>query len=321
MELKDYYAIMGVKHTDDLKVIKTAYRRLARKYHPDVSKEPDAEVKFKEVAEAWAVLSDETRRAEYDQLWEHRNDPYFNQSGQSNQTNNSRDFNQQGFSGNGFNAEDFDDIYSSLFGQRGHSNQWRQQSSRGHDLEIELAVFLEESQEEHQRTISYNVPVYNAYGIAEKEVPKTLNIKIPAGVIDGQKIRLKGQGIAGENGGENGDLWLTIRIAPHPLFDIKGHDLEIVVPVAPWEAALGGKISIPTLKDNILLTIPAGSQAGQKLRIKGKGLVSKNKTGDLYAIIKIVMPPKPDIKVSELWKELAAKEQSFNPRKDWGEKS
>lgn len=111
----------------------------------------------------------------------------------------------------------------------------------------------------------------------EKEIPKTLNVKIPAGVVDGQRIRLKGQGTAGENGGENGDLWLTIRIAPHPLFDVKGHDLEIVVPIAPWEAALGTKIAIPTLKDKILLTIPPASQAGQRLRIKGKGLVSKQK--------------------------------------------
>ncbi|HCR3334230.1 TPA: curved DNA-binding protein [Morganella morganii] len=320
MDLKDYYTIMGVKHTDDLKTIKTAYRRLARKYHPDVSKEPDAESKFKELAEAWNVLSDETRRAEYDQLWEHRNDPYFNQYQHSDQTDSHNGFNQQGFSQNNYNAEDFEDIYSSIFGQRGGSN-WRQQrSSRGRDLEIELAVFLEETQEAHQRTISYNLPIYNTYGVIERDVPKTLNVKIPAGVIDGQKIRLKGQGMAGENGGEPGDLWLTIRIAPHPLFDIKGHDLEIVVPIAPWEAALGGKITIPTLKDSILLTVPAGSQTGQKLRVKGKGLTTKNGTGDLYAIIKVVMPSKPDAEVSEIWKELATKEQGFDPRKNWGKK-
>ena len=241
MELKDYYAIMGVKPTDDLKTIKTAYRRLARKYHPDVSKEPDAEARFKEVAEAWEVLSDEQRRAEYDQMWQHRNDPQF-----------SRQF-QHG-DGQSFNAEDFDDIFSSIFGQ--HARQSRQRpATRGHDIEIEVAVFLEETLTEHKRTISYNLPVYNAFGMIEQEIPKTLNVKIPAGVGNGQRIRLKGQGTPGENGGPNGDLWLVIHIAPHPLFDIVGQDLEIVVPVSPWEAALGAKVTVPTLKESILLTI------------------------------------------------------------------
>ena len=222
-----------------------------------------------------------------------------------------------------FSQEDFDDFYASFFGQHSPFEGRRTQQApkqRGHDLEIELAVFLEESQEEHKRTISYHLPVYNVFGILEKEIPKTLNVKIPAGVIDGQRIRLKGQGTLGENGGENGDLWLTIRIAPHPLFDIKGHDLEIVVPVAPWEAALGAKIPIPTIKEKILLTIPAGSQAGQKLRIKGKGLVSKQASGDLYAILKIVMPPKSDEKTRELWQQIADSQTDYNPRKDWENK-
>lgn len=183
MELKDYYAIMGVKPTDDLKTIKTAYRRLARKYHPDVSKEPDAEARFKEVAEAQEVLSDEQRRAEYDQMWQHRNDPQFN-----------RQFHHG--DGQSFNAEDFDDIFSSIFGQ--HARQSRQRpATRGHDIEIEVAVFLEETLTEHKRTISYNLPVYNAFGMIEQEIPKTLNVKIPAGVGNGQRIRLKGQGDAG----------------------------------------------------------------------------------------------------------------------------
>ncbi|WP_213716545.1 curved DNA-binding protein [Cedecea lapagei] len=306
MELKDYYAIMGVKPTDEIKTIKTAYRRLARKYHPDVSKEPDAEARFKEVAEAWEVLSDEQRRAEYDQMWQHRNDPQFNQQ-----------FHQGGEQS--YNAQDFEDIFSSMFGQQArHSHQ--PHSARGHDLEIEVAVFLEETLAEHSRTISYKLPVYNVFGIVEQEIPKTLNVKIPAGVGDGQRIRLKGQGTPGENGGPNGDLWLVIHIAPHPLFDIVGHNLEVVVPLAPWEAALGAKVEVPTLKDSILMTIPAGSQAGQKLRIKGKGLVSKQHTGDLFAVIKIVMPPKPDENAAALWQQLADAQSAFNPRKDWGKK-
>ncbi|ENN7346910.1 curved DNA-binding protein [Salmonella enterica] len=304
MELKDYYAIMGVKPTDDLKTIKTAYRRLARKYHPDVSKEPDAEARFKEVAEAWEVLSDEQRRAEYDQLWQHRNDPQFNRQFQQHE-------------GQPYNAEDFDDIFSSIFGQHGRRSHHRH-AARGHDIEIEVAVFLEETLEEHQRTISYSVPVYNAFGLVEREIPKTLNVKIPAGVSNGQRIRLKGQGTPGENGGPNGDLWLVIHIAPHPLFDIVNQDLEVVLPLAPWEAALGAKVSVPTLKERILLTIPPGSQAGQRLRIKGKGLASKKHTGDLYAIIKIVMPPKPDEKTAALWQQLADAQSSFDPRQQWG---
>lgn len=304
MELKDYYAIMGVKPTDDLKTIKTAYRRLARKYHPDVSQETDAEARFKEVAEAWEVLSDEQRRSEYDTLWQHRNDPQFRQQAQSGQ--------QQGYS-----QQEFDDIFSSIFGQ--HAQQSRQrQAARGHDLEIEVAVFLEETLEAHSRTISYKLPVYNAFGMIEQEIPKTLNVKIPAGVGDGQRIRLKGQGTPGENGGPSGDLWLVIRIAPHPLFDIVGHDLEVVLPLAPWEAALGAKVTVPTLKESILLTIPAGCQAGQRLRIKGKGLVNKQHTGDLYAVIKIVMPPKADEKTAALWQQLADAQTAFDPRKEWG---
>lgn len=312
MELKDYYSIMGVKRTDDLKTIKTAYRRLARKYHPDVSKEPNAEARFKEIAEAWAVLSDKEKRAEYDEMWEHRNDPYFNQANQGQQ---SHTYSQQGFDAGGF-----DDIFSSMFSQRARGGTRQAHSHRGQDLEVELAVFLEETQEPHKRTISYNLPVYNAFGFIENEVPKTLNVTIPAGVIDGQRIRLKGQGTAGENGGENGDLWITIRIAPHPLFDIKGHDLEVVVPLAPWEAALGTKVTIPTLKDPIVITVPANSQAGQKLRLKGKGLKHKGTTGDLYAIIKIVMPNSSNAESDALWQKLAESHTHFDPRKNWGGK-
>lgn len=303
MELKDYYAILGVKPTDDLKTIKTAYRRLARKYHPDVSKENDAEARFKDLAEAWEVLKDEQKRAEYDELWAHRNDPHFGRQQQGHEQS--------------YNQRDFDDIFSSMFGQQAHHAR-RQRASRGQDLEIEVAVFLEETLAEQQRTISYKVPVYNVFGMVEQELPKTLNVKIPAGISDGQRIRLKGQGTPGENGGPNGDLWMIIHIAPHPLFDIVGHNLEIVLPLAPWEAALGTKVEVPTLKESILLTIPAGSQAGQRLRIKGKGLVSKTVTGDLFAVIKIVMPPKPDEKTSALWQQLAESQASFDPRKTWG---
>lgn len=305
MKLKDYYSILGVKQTDDLKTIKTAYRRLARKYHPDVSKEADAEARFKDLAEAWEVLRDDEKRAEYDQIWAHRNDPNFGQTPPHGQ-----------HEGQTYSPEDFDDIFSSIFGQSARqSRQPREQ--RGQDVEIEVAVFLEETLEARTRTISYKLPVYNFFGQVEQEIPKTLNVKIPAGVGDGQRIRVKGQGTPGQNGGPNGDLWLVIHIAPHPLFDVVGHDLEVVVPLAPWEAALGAKVEVPTLKESVLVTIPAGSQAGQRLRLKGKGLVNKQVTGDLYAVIKIVMPPKPDEKTVALWQQLAQSQSSFAPRDVW----
>ena len=308
MELKDYYTILGVKRDDDLKAIKTAYRRLARKYHPDVSSEKDAEAKFKEVAEAYEVLKDEGRRAEYDQLWQHRNDPHFSADP------------GHGHGGGEYAGDgNFDDIFSSIFGQRARGGFSQQaQGMRGQDIEMEVAMFLEETLEPQTRTLRYSLPEYNAYGMVEAETPKTLNVKIPAGVGDGERIRVKGQGAPGINGGPNGDLWLVIHLAPHPLFAVVGHDLEVVVPLAPWEAALGTKVTVPTLKEPLLLTIPAGSQTGQRLRLKGKGLVTKKTTGDLYAVIKIVMPPKPDEKTAELWRQLAENQSAFDARSGWG---
>lgn len=303
MEIKDYYAILGVKPSDDIKVIKTAYRRLARKFHPDVSSETNAEAHFKEVAEAYEVLKDSERRADYDELWQHRNDPAFGRQPQREESDHS---------------ENFSDIFASMFGHGAHGRQQNQQyAARGQDVEIAVAMFLEETFGEQTRTLSYKVPIYNVLGLVEKEVPKTLNVKIPAGVVDGERIRVKGQGVPGIAGGANGDLYLMIKLAPHPLFDVVGHDLEIVIPLAPWEAALGIKVSVPTLSDNILLTIPAGSQTGQRLRIKGKGLVSKKESGNLYAVIKIVMPPKPEEKSAVLWQQLAEANKAFEPRTVW----
>lgn len=301
MEIKDYYAILGVKPSDDIKAIKTAYRRLARKFHPDVSTEADAEARFKDVAEAYEVLKDNERRAEYDQLLQHRNDPGFGRQTRRTESGN---------------AEDFSDIFTSMFGRGAQGRQQRRAAS-GQDVELGVAMLLEETLSEQTRSLSYKVPVYNIFGLVEKEIPKTLNVKIPAGVADGERIRVKGQGVPGTDGGANGDLYLIIKLAPHPLFEVIGHDLEIMVPLAPWEAALGAKVSLPTLSDNILLTIPAGSQAGQRLRIKGKGLVSKKETGNLYAVIKIVMPSKPDEKQAALWQQLAEANAAFDPRTAW----
>lgn len=318
MEFKDYYAALEVDSSADLKAIKTAYRRLARKYHPDVSKEHDAENKFKDIAEAYEVLKDSSRRAEYDELRQHRNDPRF-----AEPSSGYDDGGPQWHSASG-GQHDFSDFFESVFGHRASQGQ-RTASSRhayavrGQDLEMEIPLFLEETLTEQSRPISYALPVFDELGRQTKEINKTLNVKIPAGVGDGERIRLKGQGCAGFGGGPNGDLFLTMRIAPHPLFDIDGHNLHIVVPLAPWEAALGASIEVPTLTGKIALTIPSGSQSGKRLRIKGKGLVGKNGAGDLYAVLKVVMPPKLDEKTAALWKQLG-EQAAFNPRREWESK-
>ncbi|QQN37386.1 curved DNA-binding protein (plasmid) [Rahnella aceris] len=315
MEFKDYYAVMGVEPTASQKEIKTAYRRLARKYHPDVSSETDAESKFKEVAEAYEVLKDAEKRTEYDELRSHRNDPRFGQQQAAYNTGG-----QQGRGHVGAGSHDFSDFFESYFGHRGSSAQHASHRAsaglRGQDLEMELPIFLEETLTEQTRSISYKIPTLDASGFPAPEITKTLNVKIPPGVTDGERIRLKGQGAPGFGGGSHGDLFLIIRIAPHPMFDVDGQDLHIVVPLVPWEAALGASVEIPTLTGKIAITIPAGSQSGQRLRIKGKGLVSKKGAGDLYAILKVVMPPKPDEKTRALWQQLS-EQAAFNPRTGW----
>lgn len=314
MEFKDYYATMGVEPSADLKTIKTAYRRLARKYHPDVSSEADAESRFKALAEAYEVLKDEQRRAEYDRIRLHRNDPNFGQRARGGAGERQQNAAWQD------GAQDFSEFFESMFGGRTAAGQ-RSSSRGGHglrgqDLEMEVPLFLEETLHDQSREISYTLPVYDELGRQVSEAGKTLNVKIPAGMSDGERIRLKGQGVAGVGGGQNGDLYLIIRLAPHPLFEVDGHKLHIVAPLAPWEAALGASIEVPTLTGKIALTVPAGSQSGKRLRVKGKGLVGKKQTGDLYVILKVVMPPKPNDRASALWRELA-EQAAFNPRTEW----
>lgn len=311
MDFKDYYKILGVTPDADLKAIKTAYRKLARKYHPDVSEDKDAEAKFKDVAEAYAALKDPEKRAEYDELRK------YGQHGQ-------RFTPPPGWQPSGDHGGDFSDFFESIFGTaRPHAGARGPQAHRetqfsfhGQDIETELPIFLEETLSDKQKTISYNLPHYNADGQRLQDVKKTLNIKIPKGVTEGERIRLKGQGGPGIGKGANGDLYLHIRLVPHPLFDVEGHNLIITVPIAPWEAILGTKVEIPTLTGNINLTLPPNSQTGKRLRIKGKGLASKTSIGDLYALIKIVVPEKTDAEAKQLWKTLSEKIK-FNPRSEW----
>ena len=311
MDFKDYYDILGVQPDAETKDIKTAYRKLARKYHPDMNADAGAEDRFKEVAEAYEVLKDAGTRAEYDELRQYRNragggfepPPGWQSSRGSS-----------GAGGAHFDG-DFSDFFNSIFSGGGGQSRQQPSGRRGRDAEIELPIFLEETVSEASKRVEYLIPVVENGQL--QEVKKSLNVKIPVGVQDGERIRLKGQGGAGLGDAPNGDLYLHIRLVPHPLFDVEGHNLVITVPIAPWEAVLGAKVTIPTLSGKINLTVAPNSQSGQRLRIKGKGLASKTGQGDLFALLKIVIPATANTRVKELWQSLS-EEAQFDPRSEWG---
>lgn len=318
MDFKDYYAILGVPDSADDKAIKTAYRKLARKYHPDVSREAGAEEKFKEVAEAYEVLGNAEKRAEYDEVRR------YGRAGAGFEV--PPGWQRSGSFGDyaGHPGRDFSDFFEAIFGSAGRAGEapgrGREGGRRGQDVEMELPIFLEDTLADESKKIVYQVPQYDGAGRRLADMDKTLNVKIPPGVGDRERIRLKGQGAPGIGGAPNGDLYLVIRLVPHPLFDVEGHNLIITVPLAPWEAALGTKVTLPTLKGKVNLTIPANSQTGQRLRIKGRGLVSKlGMTGDLYALLKVVMPSRNDEATQQLWKQLA-EQAGFDPRTEWSKR-
>jgi curved DNA-binding protein len=319
MDFKDYYKILGVEESAELKEIKKAYRKMALKFHPDMNAASDAEEKFKEVAEAYEVLKDDNRRAEYDELRK-----YGTSSGPGFQPPPGWQSSSRGFTG-GVDGANFSDFFNSIFGGHGESHGGggagfsdRGQSNcfavKGNDAEIEVPIFLEDTLKTESKTVEFMMPVIENGQVINRK--KTLKVKIPSGVSDGERIRLKGQGGPGHSGAPNGDLYLHIRLVPHPLFDVQGHDLILTLPLTPWEAALGAKVTVPTLSGNITLSIAASSQSGQKLRIKGKGLKSKTIIGDLFAVIKIVMPAERTDKTNKLWQELA-NIAGFNPRTEW----
>jgi len=311
MEFKDYYKILGVSSDADAKEIKAAYRKLARKYHPDVNPEEGAEDKFKEVAEAYEVLKDQQKRAEFDELRQYAGKGYQNFEPPPDW--------QGGHQGAGRSTHfegDFSDFFNSIFGGQsgGFSRTHSEQGFRGQDVEIELPVFLEEMVQQKERSIEYQIPVRE--GGQVRHIPKHLKVKIPKGTSDGERIRLKGQGAPGAGKAEAGDLYLHIRLVPHPLFDVNGHNLVLTLPLAPWEAALGCKVTVPTLEGKISLTIPENTQAGRKFRIKGKGLPGKGVIGDLFAVAKIVMPEDIDEESRDLLRKLSEK-SGFDPRQEW----
>jgi len=313
MEFKDYYKIMGVARDATQDEIKRTYRKLARKYHPDVSKEADAEARFKELGEAYEVLKDAEKRAAYDQLGanykggqEFRPPPDWNAG-----------FEFSGGGPSGGNGADFSDFFASLFGRdfraggAGHAPG----HAKGEDHHAKILIDLEDTYQGATRTITLRVPAVDAQGhVITKE--RVLNVTIPKGIREGQHIRLSGQGSAGRGEGKAGDLYLEVEFRTHPIYRVDGRDLYIDLPVTPWEAALGATVKVPTLGGIVELKIPEGSEPGRKMRLKGRGIPG-DPPGDCYVILTIALPPANTEAAKELYRKME-KELNFNPRTKLG---
>jgi curved DNA-binding protein len=296
VEFKDYYGTLGVAREASADEIRKAFRRLARKYHPDVSKEPDAEARMKDVNEAYAVLSDPEKRAAYDQLGhgyrpgeEFRPPPDWDAG---------FEFSPQP----GFQGADFSDFFSELFGRMGAR-------AHGADHYAKVLLDVEDAFRGATREITLRAPKTDARGRVALET-RTLDVRIPVGVREGQLIRLAGQG--GTGAGKPGDLLLEVHFRPHPRFRVDGRDLHMDLPVAPWEAALGAVVRVPHPAGALNVRIPAGAQSGRTLRVRGKGIPSAP-PGDLLLEIRVVVPPADSPKARELYEQMA-RDLAFDPR-------
>jgi curved DNA-binding protein len=308
MDFKDYYATLGVEPTATRDVIKRAYRTLARRYHPDVSKEPDAEARFKEVAEAHEALIDPERRAAYDeQARRHA-------QGQTFEPPPGWDSGHGG--ADGVDDQHVSDFFAAMFGRGERAGRGapprRRRASRGRDHHARLAIGLLEASQGAQRVFSLAMPTADADGQVTMQT-RQLEVRIPPGVRAGQQLRLAGQGAPGQGGGPAGDLYLDIEFLPHPLFRVDGGDLSIDLPLAPWEAALGASVTVPTLTGELALTVPSGSPAGRRLRLKGQGLPGAV-PGDLYAVLTIVLPSADTAPERAAYTALASAFADFHPR-------
>jgi curved DNA-binding protein len=308
---RDYYEVLGVPRGASSDEIRSAYRRLARQYHPDVNKDEGAEDRFKEISEAYEVLRDPEKRERYDRLganWKAGQDV----SGASG-FNGFEGFDnvRVDFGGGDFAGDDFSDFFEGLFGgrTRGRSGGRRARGfeggfgGRGSDQEAVIELTLEEAAAGGKRRITLGDG-------------RDYEVTIPRGVRDGQAIRLAGEGGAGRGGGPSGDLLLRVRLKPHPRFRVRGRDLEVDLPVAPWEAALGATVDVPTLQGDVRLKVPAHSSCGRRLRLRGEGLANADGSqGDLHAIVKIVLPKRFKREERELFERLA-EVSKFDPRKE-----
>ncbi len=317
MDYKDYYKALGVAKDASQDEIKRAYRKLARKYHPDVNKDPSAELKFKEINEANEVIGDAEKRKAYDSFgsdW---------QAGQDFKPPPNWHAHRDGFSSQHGSAEQFSDFFESLFGGgRGgfnpeeYSSFGRQQHDRGNDLHAKVAISLEDSYHGTKRTITLNRTVGDGNGGMSIQ-PQSLQVTIPKGVIEGQQIRLEGQGDVGYGRGPRGNLFLEIVFEKHAYFTVNKRDIHLVLPVTPWEAALGATIAVPTLGGHVDLKLPANSQTGRKLRLKGRGLSSKNQVGHQYVTLAVHTPPAETAEQKELYEKMGNL-MPYNPRTGFG---
>lgn len=305
MEYKDYYKVMGLAKDASADDIKRAYRKLARKYHPDVSKEKDAEARFKELGEAYEVLKDPEKRAAYDQLGSNW------QAGQ--------DFRpppgwesafRQGPGAGGASAADFSDFFEELFG-RAHASRGGRRTAAGQEFHMpgedrhaRILIDIEDSYQGATRQLSLQVPELTPEGYVQNR-ERTLSVKIPKGIREGQQIRLAGQGGSGLGQGAAGDLYLEVAFKPHPRYRADGKDIYVDVPVMPWQAALGDSVSVATPTGQVKLKIPPGAQSGKTLRLKGAGLPAKS-PGDFYAVLKLVNPPVDSARARAAFEQLRA---------------
>jgi curved DNA-binding protein len=307
MKFKDYYQVLGISRDATQDDIKRAYRKLARKYHPDVSKDPDAEVRFKDLGEAYAVLKDPEKRAAYDQVgsdWK---------AGQEFQPPPGWDAGFE-FGGQDFDAgpnESQSEFFESLFGRRGGAGPRARRRAQGQDHHAKVMIDLADAYHGARRGVTLRMPVLDARGRVTMQ-ERQLDVSIPRGIREGQHLRLAGQGGPGLGDGPAGDLYLEIAFNPHPQFRTEGRDVYLDLPLAPWEAALGASVTAPTPEGPVQLTIPPQSVAGRKLRLKGRGIPG-TPPGDLYVVLSVAWPPAESERAREAYRAMA-KAFDFNPR-------
>lgn len=306
MKFIDYYQVLGVERDATPADIKKAYRKLAHKYHPDISKSADAENKFKELAEAYSTLKDPEKRAAYDTLGRHPQGEDFVPPRQWQEQ-----FHETAAD---FSDVDLADLLSAFAAaQRGNGSQRSTRPLQGQDFEFSVPVTLEQIYSGAETEITIALPEYDNHGLLHRN-PKTFRVRIPKGAADGQRLRLPEKGGSGLHGGKSGDLYIVIKVQPHKMYTVNGRDLYSELPLSPWEATLGATIQIPTLGGAVEMTIPAGSVAGRKLRLAKRGLpIANGEQGDLYAVVQINVPKTLTTRERELFTQLAT-ESNFNPR-------